>query len=466
MKKQILTLLYSLTALVAGAQKYYDANGAYFGPTYEETNYSGAYYTGDYTSPFKTYLGKTDEEIQAKLDQLWNHYFKGSDNQKLYYDNGQEAYILDPNNNDVRSEGMSYSMMICVQTDHKTEFDKLWRWAKNHMWNKNGNYDGYFIWHCSKDGNPFNDNCNNPDGDIYIAMALLFAAHRWSNESYMEDAQYILKRMWKNGQGSLFNTAQSIVVYRPYDGYDFTCPAYSLPAFFDLFAHWSNTDQSKFAKLVMQTRSFLSKASHRTSGLFADCANFDGTPKIVYYLDNSDRYMYEAMRCAMNFGMDYYLFGKDAKQQEGMAQRLIDFFEGNGYKNARFTWDGTNGMQSYTPGEAACNAVACYALMNKEDYKDKIITNLTKAWEASLGTGTYRYYDGIVHYLAMLHLCGSFKIWKPYSPPADVNKDGAVDSADIVAVIKEMPDGDMIADVNGDGVIDSADIVAVIKAMK
>lgn len=50
--------------------------------------------------------------------------------------------------------------------------------------------------------------------------------------------------------------------------------------------------------------------------------------------------------------------------------------------------------------------------------------------------------------------------------PADVNRDGTVDSADIVAVIKEMPDGDMKADVNGDTAIDSADIVAVIKAMK
>ena len=49
---------------------------------------------------------------------------------------------------------------------------------------------------------------------------------------------------------------------------------------------------------------------------------------------------------------------------------------------------------------------------------------------------------------------------------ADVNRDGVVDSADIVAVIKEMPDGDMKADVNNDGAIDSADIVAVIKAMK
>ena len=55
---------------------------------------------------------------------------------------------------------------------------------------------------------------------------------------------------------------------------------------------------------------------------------------------------------------------------------------------------------------------------------------------------------------------------QPWFEPADVNHDGVIDSADIVAVIKEMPDGDNKADVNADNVIDSADIVAVIKAMK
>lgn len=36
----------------------------YTGPTTEVENYSGAYYTGKYTSPFKTVLGKTDAEIK------------------------------------------------------------------------------------------------------------------------------------------------------------------------------------------------------------------------------------------------------------------------------------------------------------------------------------------------------------------------------------------------------------------
>ncbi|MBR0502486.1 MAG: polysaccharide deacetylase family protein, partial [Paludibacteraceae bacterium] len=68
------------------ASTFFDENGAYFGPSCDDdgSQKSGAYYTGVYPSPFKKYLGKTDEEIQGKLDALWNHYFKGSDNQKVY----------------------------------------------------------------------------------------------------------------------------------------------------------------------------------------------------------------------------------------------------------------------------------------------------------------------------------------------------------------------------------------------
>ena len=87
---------------------------------------------------FSSCLQKTDEEIQDKLDELWNHYFKGDNNSKVYYDNGSEAYILDVSENVVRSQGMGFGLMICVQTDHKSEFDKLWNYVKNYMWRKSG----------------------------------------------------------------------------------------------------------------------------------------------------------------------------------------------------------------------------------------------------------------------------------------------------------------------------------------
>ena len=411
-----LSLLFSAAMATAAdtAGNFFDENGAYYGPDCDkEKNYSGAYYTGNYESPFKTVLGKTDEEIQAKMDQLWNHYFKGDNNSKVYYDKGNEAYILDVNNRDVRSEGMSYGMMIAVQTGHKEEFDKLWNWAKNHMWHKGGGWDGYFAWQRNESGSGGDDNCA-PDGEMYFMMSLLFAANRWNDSKYMDDAQYILKKMWDNGQHSLFNPQHYVITFQPQGNENnFSDPSYDLPAYVDLFARWSTSNQDKWSKAAKATRDHLYKSSNTKSGLFSDYNNFDGTPHGVSYNGNAEKYMYDAMRCAMNFGMDYYLFGADSARQEEMARRIIDFFEKDGYKHARFNWDGSNPQEQYTLGETGANAVAAMALINDSKYNDAVKKNLKMAWDASLMTGQYRYYDGLVHYLAMLHLSGTFKIWKP-----------------------------------------------------
>jgi len=44
------------------------------------------------------------------------------------------GYMEDTGNNDARTEGMSYGMMMCVQMDMKEEFDKLWKWAYTYMY--------------------------------------------------------------------------------------------------------------------------------------------------------------------------------------------------------------------------------------------------------------------------------------------------------------------------------------------
>ena len=395
---------------------FFDADGAYYGPDCEKdgTQSTGAYYTGNYESPFKKYLGKTDEEIQEKLDALWNHYFKGDNNSKVYYETNDGAYIEDINNRDARSEGMSYGMMIAVQTNHKEEFDKLWKWTKAHMWhNPSSGGDGYFSWSVNTNGS-VKDNGNAPDGEMYFMMSLLFAANRWNDEGYMKDAQAILKACWKGNGNSLFNEQSYIVTFQPTNGNNsWSDPSYSLPVFVDLFSRWSDTNKDKWTKATSATRDHLYKSSNTKSGLFSDYNNFDGTPHSVSFNNDATKYMYDAMRCAMNFGMDYYLFGVDAKRETEMAKRIIDFFEKDGYKHARFNWDGSNPSESYTQGEKGANAVATYALMNEDGYENAIKKNLEMAWNEKFMTGQYRYYDGLVHYLAMLHLTGSFKIWKP-----------------------------------------------------
>ena len=205
-----------------------------------------------------------------------------------------------------------------------------------------------------------------------------------------------------------------MITFQPQGGgNNYSDPSYDLPAFVELFTRWSDTNKDKWEKALKGTRDHIYKSSNTSSGLFTDYSNFDGTP-YGSQGSNSSRYMYDAMRCAMNFGMDYYLFGADAERDIEMARRIITHFENDGYQHGRFEWNGTPVQgDGYTLGESGANAVACYALVGDPSYEKAIKNNLNKAWNGTLMTGQWRYYDGLVHYLAMLHLCGSFKIWKP-----------------------------------------------------
>ncbi|MBR4398215.1 MAG: glycoside hydrolase [Fibrobacter sp.] len=413
------SLLSASIAVAAESQIYtgtfFDKNGSYFGPDCEKdgSQNSGAYYTGDYTSPFKTILGKTDKDIQDKLDELWNHYFGGQNDKTVYYEDRDGAYIVDINNNDIRSEGMSYGMMIAVQTNHKEEFKKLWNWAKSHLWHdpaKGGN--GYFSWQANRDGST-RDQGNAPDGEIYFMMSLLFAAHRWDDANYMKDAQTILKACWKGNGGSLYSEQSYIATFQPTDGNNTWGDAsYSLPAFVDLFSRWSDTNTDKWLKATKATRDHIYNSANPKSGLCSDYSNFDGTPHHAFS-DNSTRYAFDAIRCPMNYGMDSYLFGVDMERQTKIAKILTDFFEKDNYQHGHFNWDGSSGYGSFTIGQAGANAVATYALLEEDDYKDLVKKVLQKAWDSKPIVGSQRYYDGLVHYLAMLHLTGNFKIWKP-----------------------------------------------------
>ena len=87
------------------------------------------------------------------------------------------GYLTDTGNNDVRTEGMSYGMMMCVQMDRKEEFDRLWKWARTYMYMEEGENKGYFAWSCRTNGekNAFGP---APDGEEFFAMSLFFASHR------------------------------------------------------------------------------------------------------------------------------------------------------------------------------------------------------------------------------------------------------------------------------------------------
>lgn len=98
----------------------------------------GAYSTGKFRNLFAE-DGHSESEIKARVDAAYQQLFHGDpQTQAIAFaaganGNGPLMYVTDWANHDVRTEGMSYGMMITVQLNKKPEFDAIWNWAKSYM---------------------------------------------------------------------------------------------------------------------------------------------------------------------------------------------------------------------------------------------------------------------------------------------------------------------------------------------
>ena len=361
--------------------------------------------------------GYSLEEINSKLQAIKQQFFEGdAANGRLYYELGtDEAYILDTGNNDVRTESLSYGMMICVQLDMQTEFDKLWRFTKNHSMHESGANKGYLAWQLNTDGS-IKDGNAAPDGDEYIATALMFAAGRWGNKStgidYWKEANYILDNMLSKGHYinsshvNMFN-ADHQIVFVPYaQSAVHTDPSYHMPAFYELWSKWANNNRQFWKACADKSREMYPKFANSTTGLMPDYAEFSGEARSGEHSD----FRYDAWRCAMHMATDYMWFnGSETEKQQ--TKKLLDFFYGKGIKDYKGLYQ-LNGTAIYggdhSPGLVGCNAVGAmiYEDVKAWDFVDDF-------FEMTFPTGRFRYYDGCLYFLSYLHASGNFKMYKP-----------------------------------------------------
>ncbi len=387
----------------------------------------GAFATGTYRNLFVE-AGHSQQETAARVDAAFQQLFHGDPGtQTVFYPaganaNGALAYLSDINNNDVRSEGMSYGMMIAVQLDKKAEFDALWNWARTYMYHDNPAHPayGFFSWSMRTDGTP-NDEMPAPDGEEYFAMALYFAAGRWGNGTgiynYQAAADRLLADMLHRGVitgstslgtrtgGNMFNPDYFMVRFTP--NTEFTDPSYHLPAFYELWARWGPAaDRPFWTTAAAASRDFFTKVTGPQTALAPDYSNFDGTLRG----DVHDNFQYDAWRTAMNWSVDWSWWAVDARERQ-LSDRLQAFFESKGmavYGNL-FALDGTQLGSSHSTGLVATNAVASLAAT-----QPRARQFVEALWNLQLPTGRYRYYDGMLYMLAMLHCSGEFRIWPPH----------------------------------------------------
>jgi len=426
-RSRVLAFFMSALALGASAQSALD-------------NGSGAYATGKYRNLFKE-DGRSEKQIRVKIDAAYQQLFHGDpQTQAVAFAaggnaNGPLMYLTDWANHDVRTEGMSYGMMITVELNHKAEFDALWNWAKTYMYvsdPKAPSYE-YFAWSCKTDGT-HNSEGAAPDGESYFAMALLFAANRWPGGTgiydYHAEAVKLLTAMvhrevitapGKYGPQSVgpeMHPDPPMVLFVPeMMPHPFTDPSYHLPAFYELWARWGPPQDREFwERAADASRAFFPKAVNADTGLAPDYANFDGTPAVNRF-SQSGKFGYDAWRTASNWSVDWSWWHKAPKEQ-ALSDRIQKFFQTQGIDTYGpvFTLDGKpqgsvpgRTHEEHPEGLAGTNAVAGLAATDRA--RAKLFTEAL--WNTPTPSGQSRYYDGMLYLMSLMHAGGEFRIIQP-----------------------------------------------------
>ena len=391
---------------------------------------------------FVQLLGKTQAEVDEKLALAVHRFFAiGTDEPntlirdtgyRLYYELPQDpsmAFIWAADSNDIRSEGMSYGMMLAVQMGLHEQFDRLWKFARTYMQFPSDSplsaWHHYFRWQ----GNVRMESPEQwavkfgpqttpaPDGEEYFATALYLAHRRWGSTGEVDYRNEAAKISWallhnrpqRDGRFPIINPQANMVVFVPYQSSnDHSDPSYHLPAFYDLFAQdGPEADRARWTSIAEESRAFLVLSAHPTTGLHPDYAGFDGVG--VAGGDQHEQFRYDAWRVVMNMAVDYAWFSRD-RDMRLQVEKYHEFFSTriteDNVQGALFQLDGTAPATGDGGSSTALTAtLAAGSLASRRDDRARFVN---AAWNVGQQQGQFRYYQEAVYLLGLLNAAGKF----------------------------------------------------------
>jgi len=362
--------------------------------------------------------GHSRQEIDDRIQQTWQTMFEGSQDERIYWSDGADrGYIVDTGNNDVRTEGMSYGMMMAVQLDQQEVFNRLWLWAKTSLQHQEGQYRHYFAWSAEPNGTRKAQG-PAPDGEEYFALALFFASHRWGEGAspfdYAHQARTILRACLHQGEAGngghpMWDPSTALIRFVPETPW--TDPSYHLPHFYELFALWAYPEDRAFwHRAADASRAYLIQACHPVTGLAPEYSEYDGTPHRAPWDYGHHHFYSDSYRVAANLGLDVSWFGPN-QEHKATVDRLHRFFSGKDPGDLRmYAIDGTplDEPALHPQGLMATNAMGSLATDG-----DLARQSVELFWRTPLRTGKRRYYDNCLTLLSLLGLSGRYRIWSP-----------------------------------------------------
>lgn len=389
----------------------------------------GGMKTGEYRNYF-TDLGFSQNATDEKLKEIFEGVFFGPN--KVYFEaDDSTAYISDIKNHDVRTEGMSYGMMIAVQLDRKDIFDRLWRWAKKNMQHKEGPNEGYLAWSCKTDGTP-NAMGSASDGELYFITSLIFASNRWGDETgidYKAEAKNILdKSMQKTGMdrvSPLINVEEKLITFTPDPrGGSYTDPSYHIPAFYEVWSEWADDGRSGFWKSCAdKSREYLHKTTHPVTGLTSDYSAYDGSKRGGRFIIGDD-FRFDSWRVPLNIAIDYAWNGEDGDWQRGYADRIQDFFYAQGIDEYvdQYQTDGkpvervlgAGGHQALRHSVGLVSTLGAASLAASDPKSREFAQRLWDSKHEPYEDGYFdAYYDGLLRLFSFMLLSGNYRAIPP-----------------------------------------------------
>ncbi len=369
-------------------------------------------------------VGIDDEEADLLLNRTFETIFFDNVNGLVHRTSEDAWCVVDTGNQDVRTEGMSYGMMMCVQMDRQDVFDKLWTFASRYMLIDDGPYTGYFAWSVDPSGQ-INHKNPAPDGEEYFAAALFMASARWGEGegifAYAHHARTILKHCIHQkalvaGGEPMWEMSNYLIRFVP--DMKISDPSYHLPHFYELFARLANkADRPFWQNAAKASREYIVKSAHPVTGLSPEYATYEGEKVLLF--NKPWEFYSDSYRVMENIALDHLWFGEHPEEDD-VTTRIQDYFAGVDLDHLYVSaLDGTLTEEPVMHPVGLIATLASASVSSKSEYR---LSYLKKFAKTPLRKGPRRYYDNCLYFLCLLILTGRYL---PYGLGLGEQREGA-----------------------------------------
>jgi len=318
------------------------------------------------------------------LEGLWDNY------KKVYWESETGRTLDKQQNNITTSEGQSYTMLRAVWQSDRPTFDKTWAWTKEHL---NRSEDALFAWRWGqKDDGTYGvltdmgGQNTATDADSDIALALTMAASRWQQQSYLEDARYIIDDIWDEEVMTIGGKPYLLANNLEKDSEKpaIINPSYLSPYAYRIFAkvdpgnNWNGLVDSSYDVLNRSMSERLDKGS--TAGIVPDWITIDQQSGALAAVEGAPNlttnYSYDAMRTPFRIALDYQ-WNKEPRAKETLER--MHFFGKQWHENDKivstYAHDGTP-QTDYEVSEGYATILGYFMVTDPEAAKDIYDTKL------------------------------------------------------------------------------------------